>query len=203
MQISFHGAAQTVTGSKHLITLNSGNKILLDCGLFQGHGSDTDSLNRDFGFNPKDIDYLILSHAHIDHSGLIPRFVSQGFKGQILATPATYDLCKIMLLDSAKIQESDIKYVNKKRKNANKALFEPLYTIEDALTALTFFKKVKYSVVHQLFDGVTVSFEDAGHIIGSASVNLNIKEDGKQINISFSGDVGRYKRFVIKSTQSF
>ena len=180
MQISFHGAAQTVTGSKHLITLNSGNKILLDCGLFQGHGSDTDSLNRDFGFNPKDIDYLILSHAHIDHSGLIPRFVSQGFKGQILATPATYDLCKIMLLDSAKIQESDIKYVNKKRKNANKALFEPLYTIEDALTALTFFKKVKYSVVHQLFDGVTVSFEDAGHIIGSASVHLNIKEDGKQ-----------------------
>ena len=203
MQISFHGAAQTVTGSKHLITLNSGNKILLDCGLFQGHGSDTDSLNRDFGFNPKDIDYLILSHAHIDHSGLIPRFVSQGFKGQILATPATYDLCKIMLLDSAKIQESDIKYVNKKRKNANKALFEPLYTIEDALTALTFFKKVKYSVVHQLFDGVTVSFEDAGHIIGSASVHLNIKEDGKQINISFSGDVGRYKDLLLKAPKAF
>ena len=203
MQISFHGAAQTVTGSKHLITLNSGNKILLDCGLFQGHGSDTDSLNRDFGFNPKDIDYLILSHAHIDHSGLIPRFVSQGFKGQILATPATYDLCKIMLLDSAKIQESDIKYANKKRKNANKALFEPLYTIEDALTALTFFKKVKYSVVHQLFDGVTVSFEDAGHIIGSASVHLNIKEDGKQINISFSGDVGRYKDLLLKAPKAF
>ena len=203
MQISFHGAAQTVTGSKHLITLNSGNKILLDCGLFQGHGSDTDSLNRDFGFNPKDIDYLILSHAHIDHSGLIPRFVSQGFKGQILATLATYDLCKIMLLDSAKIQESDIKYVNKKRKNANKALFEPLYTIEDALTALTFFKKVKYSVVHQLFDGVTVSFEDAGHIIGSASVHLNIKEDGKQINISFSGDVGRYKDLLLKAPKAF
>lgn len=203
MQISFHGAAQTVTGSKHLITLNSGNKILLDCGLFQGHGSYTDSLNRDFGFNPKDIDYLILSHAHIDHSGLIPRFVSQGFKGQILATPATYDLCKIMLLDSAKIQESDIKYVNKKRKNANKTLFEPLYTIEDALTALTFFKKVKYSVVHQLFDGVTVSFEDAGHIIGSSSVHLNIKEDRKQINISFSGDVGRYKDLLLKAPKAF
>jgi metallo-beta-lactamase family protein len=203
MQISFHGAAQTVTGSKHLITLDSGNKILLDCGLFQGHGSETDNLNRDFGFDPKEIDYLVLSHAHIDHSGLIPRFVSQGFKGQILATPATYDLCKIMLLDSAKIQESDIKYVNKKRKNANKALFEPLYTIEDALTALTFFKKVKYGEVHQLFDGVTVSFEDAGHIIGSASVHLNIKENNKQTNISFSGDVGRYKDLLLKAPKTF
>ena len=91
----------------------------------------------------------------------------------------------------------------KKRKNANKALFEPLYTIEDALTALTFFKKVKYSVVHQLFDGVTVSFEDAGHIIGSASVHLNIKEDGKQINISFSGDVGRYKDLLLKAPKAF
>jgi metallo-beta-lactamase family protein len=203
MQISFHGAAQTVTGSKHLITLNNGNKILLDCGLFQGHGSDTDTLNRDFGFDPKEIDYLILSHAHIDHSGLIPRFVSQGFKGQILATPATYDLCKILLLDSAKIQEYDIKYANKKRKKANKPFFEPLYTTQDALLALTFFKKVKYGVVHQLFDGVTVSFEDAGHIIGSASVHLNIKENDKQTNISFSGDVGRYKDLLLKAPKTF
>ena len=203
MQISFHGAAQTVTGSKHLITLNSGQKILLDCGLFQGHGSETDSLNRDFGFDPREIDYLLLSHAHIDHAGLIPRFVSQGFKGQILSTPATYDLCKIMLLDSAKIQESDIKYANKKRLKANKPLFEPLYNTQEALTALTFFKKVRYGVVHQLFDGVTVSFEDAGHIIGSSSVHLNIKEDGKQTNISFSGDVGRYKDLLLKAPKTF
>jgi metallo-beta-lactamase family protein len=203
MQITFHGAAQTVTGSKHLITLNGGQKILLDCGLFQGHGSETDTLNRDFGFDPRNIDYLLLSHAHIDHSGLIPRFVSQGFKGQILSTPATYDLCKIMLLDSAKIQEYDIKYTNKKRKKTNKPPFEPLYTTQDALTALTFFKKVRYGVVQQLFDGVTVSFEDAGHIIGSASVHLNIKEDGEQTNISFSGDVGRYKDLLLKAPKTF
>ena len=109
MNITFHGAAQTVTGSKHLIKLDSGTQILLDCGMFQGHGKDTAKLNEDFGFNASEIDFLILSHAHIDHSGLIPKLVASGFKGQILATPATYDLCKILLEDAANIQESDAK----------------------------------------------------------------------------------------------
>src|SRR3954454_4403752 len=107
MQITFHGAAQTVTGSKHLLSLINGTKILLDCGLFQGQGKESDVLNKHFGFNPAEIDYVILSHAHIDHSGLLPLLVKQGFKGKIICTPATRDLCKVLLLDSAHIQESD------------------------------------------------------------------------------------------------
>nr|WP_294898637.1 MBL fold metallo-hydrolase [uncultured Pedobacter sp.] len=203
MKITFHGAAQTVTGSKHLITLNNGTQILLDCGLFQGQGSNTDEMNRDFGFDPKSVDYLVLSHAHIDHSGLIPRLVAQGFKGDIICTPATYALCKILLQDSAKIQENDIRYANKRRSKQGQQLFEPLYTIEDALIALTHFKKVKYSTVYQLTDNVILSFEDAGHIIGSASVHLNIKEEGKLTRISFSGDVGRYKDLILKPPHYF
>lgn len=203
MKLSFHGGAQTVTGSKHLLHLNNGTKILLDCGLFQGHGSQTDQMNRDLGFNPADINYLILSHAHIDHSGLIPRLVAKGFTGDIICTPATYDLCKILLQDSAKIQENDIRYANKRRLKKNLELFEPLYTFQDALTALSFFKKVKYSTVYQIEDGVTVSFEDAGHIIGSASVHLNIKENGNLTRISFSGDVGRYKDLLLKAPKPF
>lgn len=203
MNITFHGAAQTVTGSKHLIELNNGTKILLDCGLFQGHGSNTDDMNRDFGFDPKTVDYLILSHAHIDHSGLIPRLVAQGFSGDIICTPATYALCKILLQDSAKIQENDIRYANKRRAKNNQKLFEPLYKMEDALIALAQFKKVKYSTVYQIEEGVTVSFEDAGHIIGSSSVHLNVKEDGKLTRVSFSGDVGRYKDLILKAPHHF
>ncbi len=203
MKITFHGAAQTVTGSKHLITLNNGTQILLDCGLFQGHGSDTDEMNRDFGFDPKAVDYLVLSHAHIDHSGLIPRLVAQGFKGDIICTPATFALCKILLEDSARIQENDIRYANKRRSKHGQKLFEPLYTTQDALAALTHFKKVKYSTVYELEDGITVSFEDAGHIIGSASVHLNIKENGKLTRVSFSGDVGRYKDLILKAPSQF
>ena len=203
MKITFHGAAQTVTGSKHLVETDNGKKILLDCGLFQGQGSNTDAMNKDFGFDPKSIDYLILSHAHIDHSGLIPRLVAQGFKGDIICTPATQALCKILLLDSAKIQENDIRYVNKRRSKQGQPLFEPLYKTEDALKALTYFKKVKYDAVYQLFDGVTVSFKDAGHIIGSASVHLDVIENEKITKISFSGDVGRYKDLLLKAPNPF
>jgi metallo-beta-lactamase family protein len=203
MKITFHGAAQTVTGSKHLIQLNNGTKILLDCGLFQGQGSHTDEMNRDFGFDPKSVNYLVLSHAHIDHSGLIPRLVAQGFTGDIICTPATYSLCKILLQDSAKIQENDIRYANKRRAKNGQKLFEPLYTMQDALTALAFFKKVKYGTVYEIEKNVTVSFEDAGHIIGSASVHLNIKEDDKLTRISFSGDVGRYKDLILKAPNHF
>ena len=203
MKITFHGGAQTVTGSKHLLTLNNGTNILLDCGLFQGHGSDTDAMNRDFGFDPKSINYLILSHAHIDHSGLIPRLVAQGFSGDIICTPATYALCKILLEDSARIQENDIRYANKRRAKANKTPFEPLYKIEDAQIALSKFKKVKYSTTYQITNEVMVKFEDAGHIIGSASVHLDIKENDKLTRVSFSGDVGRYKDLILKAPSQF
>src|SRR5450432_1829465 len=115
MKIAFHGAARTVTGSKHLLTLQNGKKYLLDCGLFQGMGEDTDTLNRDFGFIASEIDYLILSHAHIDHSGLIPKLVKEGFTGKIFCTPATKDLTQVLLLDSAEIQEDDVKFSNKRR----------------------------------------------------------------------------------------
>lgn len=203
MKITFHGAAQTVTGSKHLIELKSGTRILLDCGLFQGHGKTSDEWNKHFGFDPKSIDYLILSHAHIDHTGLIPRLVAEGFKGEILSTPATYDLCKILLLDSAKIQESDVKYLNKRLKSKNKPLVEPLYTQKDALTALAFFKKVKYKITYDVCEGVKLSYVDAGHIIGSAIVSLDITEGDKTTKITFSGDVGRYKDLILRAPQPF
>src|SRR6185436_14528915 len=115
MKIAFHGAARTVTGSKHLLTLKNGKKILLDCGMFQGMGKDTDAMNRELGFDAKEVDVMILSHAHIDHSGLIPKLVSEGFAGKIFCTPATQTLTNILLEDSAEIQEDDVKYTNKRR----------------------------------------------------------------------------------------
>ncbi len=132
MQISFHGAARTVTGSKHLLTLNNGRKLLLDCGMFQGMGAQTDELNRNFGFNPREVDYLILSHAHIDHSGLIPLLVKQGFNGKIFCTPATKDLAVILLEDSAVIQREDTKFSNKKRSKKGLPLLDAQKGIQDA-----------------------------------------------------------------------
>lgn len=203
MKITFHGAAQTVTGSKHLIELKNGKRILLDCGMFQGHGKTSEEWNKHFGFEPSSVDVLILSHAHIDHSGLIPRLVAEGFRGDIFATPATYDLCKILLQDSAKIQESDVKFINKKRIKNHQPLIDPLYTIDDALHALTFFKKVRYNETYEVMKGVHLVFKDAGHIIGSASVHLAIEEEGKITKISFSGDVGRYKDLLLKVPEEF
>lgn len=205
MQITFHGAAQTVTGSKHLLTLESGKKKLLDCGMFQGHGTDSDVLNRSFGFNPAEIDYVILSHAHIDHSGLLPLLVKQGFRGRIISTPATRDLCKVLLLDSAYIQESDVAYLNKKRRNrkADQKPIEPLYNTEDAYLALSMFRTVKYRTEFEVCKGVTLYYTDAGHIIGSAAVHLDIMENGRLTKISFSGDVGRYGDLILKSPEVF
>jgi len=203
MKIAFHGAARNVTGSKHLITLNNGKKILLDCGLFQGMGKETDQLNAHFGFNPAEVDFLILSHAHIDHSGLIPRLIAQGFKGVIYGTQATKELSKILLLDSAKIQEGDLKYKNKHLKAKGLPPELPLYEEEDVLKALDLFVAVDYHNPTRLTDDVSVVFIDAGHIIGSASVHLLITEDGKTTQLSFSGDVGQYDDLILKSPQSF
>jgi metallo-beta-lactamase family protein len=198
MNLSFHGAARTVTGSKHLITLKGDKQLLLDCGLFQGMGQQTDELNRHFGFNPRSIDYLVLSHAHIDHSGLIPRLFKEGFSGKIFCTPATKDLAAILLEDSAVIQRDDTKFINRKRQKKGLPLFEPMYNVADATEAMKLFEEVPYHQWYKIDDDIEVLFTDAGHIIGSAAVNLRLKEDGKIINLTFSGDVGRYNDAILR-----
>ncbi|MDF3078052.1 MAG: fold metallo-hydrolase [Sphingobacteriaceae bacterium] len=201
MNIAFHGAARHVTGSKHLITLNNGTQILLDCGLFQGMGEETDELNGYFGFKPSRVNYLVLSHAHIDHCGLIPRLVSEGFEGQIFCTPATMDLARILMLDSAKIQEQDAEYSNRHKSEQDK--IEPLYTEDDVIKALGLFKVVEYNEEFEIEPRIKLVFTDAGHILGSAAVHLSILEDGKYTQITFSGDVGRYNDMLLKDPQRF
>ena len=203
MHITFHGAARTVTGSKHLVQLNDGTAILLDCGMFQGMGEQTDDLNERFGFNPKKVDHMILSHAHIDHCGLIPRLVAEGFEGQIYCTSATMDLTRILLLDSAKIQTQDIEYSNKHRAQKGLPLLEALYNEDQVMDAMRLFKIVEYHEEFEITPRIKFQFTDAGHILGSAAVHLSILEDGKYTNITFSGDVGRYGDLLLKNPQTF
>ena len=203
MKISFHGAARVVTGSKHLLELSSGKKILLDCGMFQGMGKDTDHLNRQFGFDPETIDAMLLSHAHIDHGGLIPKLVKEGFKGRIWCTPATKELVSVLLEDSAQIQEDDIRYVNKKKALKGETLLRPLYTVEDAKASLNNFSSVEYDTWFDVCEGVQALFLDAGHIIGSASVHVRVTENGHTHQLSFSGDIGRYRDAILRSPAVF
>ncbi len=203
MKIAFHGAARTVTGSKHLISLENGRKYLLDCGMFQGMGKETDLLNRDFGFDPASVTHLILSHAHIDHCGLIPKLVKDGFKGKIFCTPATKDLSAILLEDSAGIQENDLKFLNKRRAAEGLAYLHPLYTTEDALFAIQQFHAVEYDQWYKIDEHVEVMYSEAGHIIGSAVVNLRVTENGRTTRIAFSGDVGRYRDIILRSPATF
>lgn len=202
MKIGFHGAARVVTGTKHLITLNNNIQILLDCGMFQGMGEVTDKLNGYFGFDPKAITYMVLSHAHIDHCGLLPRLVAEGFTGTIYCTPATMDLTRILLMDSAKIQEQDAEYLNKKRREGEE-MEEPLYTEEDVVNALGQFKVVDYNTDFEIDPQISLRLTDAGHILGSAAVHLTIDEEGKQTKLTFSGDVGRYGDLLLKNPQGF
>ncbi len=203
MKIAFHGAARTVTGSKHLLTLKNGKKYLLDCGMFQGMGKNTDALNRNWGFEPSEVNVLILSHAHIDHSGLIPKLVKDGFGGKIYCTPATKDLTAVLLEDSAEIQEDDVKYTNKKRASEGLPYLKPLYTLEDARASMGHFIEVEYGNWFRIDDNVELQYTDAGHIIGSAAVHLRITEDGKTTRLTFSGDVGRYRDVILKSPEVF
>ena len=203
MKIAFHGAARCVTGSKHLLTLQNGKKLLLDCGMFQGMGKDTDALNRKFGFDPLAIDAMILSHAHIDHCGLIPKLTKEGYKGNIFCTPATKELASVLLEDSAEIQEDDIKYENKRRAASGQPYLTPLYTLEDAKKAQDHFAAVEYNKWFDVLEGVQAMYTDAGHIIGSGCVHLKINEDGKIRTLTFSGDVGRYRDVILKSPQEF
>jgi len=203
MKIAFHGAARTVTGSKHLLTLANGKKYLLDCGMFQGMGANTDTLNRNWGFEPSEVDYLVLSHAHIDHSGLIPKLVKDGFTGRIFCTPGTRELTQILLLDSAEIQEDDVKFSNKRRAANSLPYVSPLYTIEDARKCFDHFTSVEYGGWYDIDENVALQYTDAGHIIGSAAVHLKIKENGKTSRLTFSGDVGRYRDVILRSPEVF
>jgi metallo-beta-lactamase family protein len=203
MQIQFIGAARTVTGSKHLITTFDGKKILLDCGFFQGRGAESEGLNRKFDFEPSSLDFVILSHAHIDHSGNLPGLVKMGFKGTIICTPATKDLCSIMLADSAHIQENDLRFINKRRIKRGEVPLQPLYTLKDVENCLLQFKCVKYNTSYQFCDGVELLFTDAGHILGSAAVNLIFEEEGLPKRLCFTGDIGRYNGSILRDPQPF
>lgn len=195
MKIHFCGAAETTTGSQHLLEVN-GKKILLDCGMYQGHRSEELSVNRDFPyFNPEEVDCVVLSHAHIDHSGNLPNLVKRGFRGFIYATHATRDLCQIMLADAARIQASDVKFLNKmdKRKGGSGEVAEVIYTEQDAEACLRRFLTLGYEIPLLIQPGVTLTFYDAGHILGAAQIVLDIddEDDGKHKRLLFSGDVGR------------
>ena len=197
MKVHFFGAAQVVTGSNILLETDD-KKIVIDCGMFQGN-KQLNRLNfKPFFFNPEEIDLLILSHAHIDHSGRIPRLVKMGFKGKIYCTKATYDLCSIMLPDSGHIQEMETEWDNRKRKRAGKALREPLYTVAEAEDSMRYFSPVLYNQTITIDDSLTVRFKDAGHILGSSIVELWIKEQGKTMKLVFSGDLGRKNKPILR-----
>lgn len=200
MDIKFCGAAKIVTGSNILITTEK-YKILIDCGMFQGR-KEIERLNYEpFPYNPSEIDYLILSHAHIDHSGRIPKLIKEGFKGKILSTKPTYDLCEIMLLDSAKIQEADVEWENRKRQRAGKKLIEPLYTMEDAEISLNFFETYLYDQKITINEDIQIRFKDAGHMLGSSIVELWIKDKGRSLKIVFSGDLGMPNKPILNDPE--
>jgi metallo-beta-lactamase family protein len=190
MNITFHGAAQTVTGSRHLLSLN-GHQLLLDCGLFQGRRKDTYSRNLNFPFDETALDAAILSHAHIDHSGNLPNLVKQGYPGSINATAATAHLASVMLRDSGHIQESDAKFVNKRRTKRGEAPIEPLYTMADAAIAAEQLLQRDYDLQFETIPGAVATLVEAGHILGSAGVILDLEEKGRKVRLMFSGDIGR------------
>ncbi|MFC2082137.1 MBL fold metallo-hydrolase RNA specificity domain-containing protein [Bacteroidota bacterium] len=201
MEIQFIGAARTVTGSMHLIRTN-GYNFLLDCGMYQGKRKVAFELNRNFDlFDPKEIDFVILSHAHIDHSGNLPSLVKRGFEGKIYSTFATKDLATIMLKDSGHIQEKDTEFVNKRRMKKGQNLFEPLYTVADAEETIQHFVGINYHKETEIVPGVKLTFFDAGHILGSAIVFLKINENGRIVNLGFSGDLGRPNLPILKDPE--
>ena len=204
MKVKFCGADRTVTGSQHLLEIN-GKKILLDCGLYQGRREDAYQVNKTFLYDPKELHCVVLSHAHIDHSGNLPSLCAKGFTGDIYATTATRDLCSIMLQDSAHIQVSDTIYANKKRAKQNLAPFNPLYTINDAVNVMKLFKAASYHktfYIDGLGDSAAVTYFDAGHILGSGQVLLEIKENGRTIKFGFSGDIGRPHLPILRDPES-
>lgn len=203
MKIKFLGAARAVTGSKHLITTEGGKKIILDCGMFQGKGLETDTLNRNLGFDPKEIDHVILTHAHIDHSGLIPYIYKLGFRGSIISTSATRDLCSIMLADSGHIQENDAYYFNKKQERKELPPIEPIYTRMDAVRCMSLFIGVSYDRSFWIDDKIKVKFTHTGHILGGGVANLEIKEGDKIHKLAYTGDIGRPENRILIAPKPF
>lgn len=203
MNITFHGAAQTVTGSKHLVTFENGKKILLDCGMFQGMGLDTIDLNMQFGFDPTTLDAVVISHAHIDHIGLLPRLVKMGFKGSIYCTEATAAFAEVLLKDSAYIQEMDVKHINKRRAKSGRPTVEALYNADDAAKVFPMFVTKGYNEWFEILDGIYLKYKEAGHILGSAIAQLKFQNKGKQEILTFSGDIGRYNDDILKSPDTF
>ncbi|PBQ30559.1 MBL fold metallo-hydrolase [Sphingobacteriaceae bacterium] len=203
MKLKFIGATEGVTGSKHLLITEKGKHILLDCGLYQGMGKDTDAMNRNLGVNAAEIDAVILSHGHIDHCGNLPSLVKQGFSGKIYCTPATFDVCGILLLDSAHIHESDIRFINRRRKKNGESEIKPLYSVREAEKCLKQFKAIPFDTDFHLNDEIAFRFKENGHIIGSATVNVIANENGKTTRLAFTGDIGRYSDPLLKPPAVF
>jgi len=203
MKIKFIGAAREVTGSKTLITLDNGKKILLDCGMFQGKGQETDSMNRNLGFEPSEIDHIILSHAHIDHSGLIPFVYRLGFRGSVICTNATRDLCAIMLADSGHIQESDTEMFNRKRARHGLEPVEPIYKKEDAVKCMELFIGTAADRKFYINDDIKVRFTTTGHLLGAGAALIEITENGKVTRIGYTGDIGRPSSRILKAPEPF
>lgn len=198
MKVEFWGAAQTVTGSMHLVHVG-GRRLLLDCGLYQGKRKEAFARNRDFPFKGSEIDAVVLSHAHVDHSGNLPSLIRTGYRGPIYSTSAARDLASYLLLDSAKIQKYDIKYVNKKRKKQGKRPFEPLYEQQDAVQTLRQFRTVEFGSRFEPLPGVECQFHVAGHMLGAAIVELDLSEpDSDPVKLVFSGDIGRSAMPILK-----
>lgn len=197
MKIRFLGAARTVTGSMHVMECG-GHKFAIDCGLFQGSKEIKEKNYQDFKVDPQTLEFVILSHAHIDHSGLIPKLCKLGFSGPIYCNPATAELAKVMLPDSAHIQESEVERKNRKLNRAGQMPIEPIYTVEDATNCLAQFRPVNYDERVQLVEGVELCLRDAGHILGSSIVELFLEENDKKVKIVFSGDLGQENQPFIK-----
>lgn len=201
MKVSFHGADKNVTGSCHLIEC-AGKRILIDCGIYQGRHELTEENYQSFGFEPADIDFVLLTHAHLDHCGRIPLLTKRGFTGEIITTAASVELARLVMLDSAGLQEEEARYQAKKakrRSDRKKHNTEPLYGILDALNSLEFFgRKAHYDQPLLIAPGITATFIDAGHILGSASILLELEEDGQQHRILFSGDLGYGGRAILR-----
>jgi len=203
MKLDFLGATEEVTGSKFMLTTRKGAKILLDCGMYQGKGLETDSMNRDLGFDPKEVDYLLLSHAHIDHSGLIPYIYKLGFRGKVFCTPATRDLCAIMLADSGRIQEADAKQFNKKMERLGKNPIEPIYREKEAAECMSLFVGIPRELKFNITDDVAIEFFETGHMLGSSAIYITFKEGRKSRTLCYTGDVGRYNKRILPDPIAF
>jgi metallo-beta-lactamase family protein len=203
MKLKFLGAAREVTGSKHLIITKQGKRILLDCGMFQGKGLETDTMNRKTGIDPKELDHIILTHAHIDHSGLIPYFYKLGFRGSVVCTNATRDLCSIMLTDSGNIQEYDNQAFNKKRAKQGMPPVDPIYDREDAVACMELFIGIPYDRKFRIDENITLILTNSGHLLGSGIANIQIKEGNRIQNLAFTGDIGRPVNRILAPPKPF